>query len=642
MNAFKFQILIEAQNRANGALGALQEKLQGVERTAKGLEHLRGVGQHMMMVGGGIAAVGAGIGYGLKKAVDAYGALQDAQQHLLTTLPKSAEGMRELKAATELANQASVKYNVSQEDVLENVYLGVSAGLNFHQAMVNALSSIQVAKGTQGDIAETGRTMGQIVKLFGDAKLSGAAATAQIQHFADITAYAVRQKAFKNVGELNTALGESIGSAKAAGMGYQDLLATLAGFQQAGLTGGMAGEALEESLQAIGRGGFAKAGVAVATFKNGATDVIGTLVNLKRAYSSGAVTLAQFMILSKALGVRGTRALALNAADLIKARDEFASSAVKGAALEGADIIMRSMNEQIGRALKGFTELQERIGKVLAPSITSAAEHFVHLFQALNAFATAHPKVVKFVVTFAALAAAVAILVGGFIAVAGAIAFALSFLGSVGLVAAAIGGIGIAAAAAAAAIETWGWGVFRVFGRLLLWIGSLPTKFFDAGIHLAMALGRGITAGMMYPVHAVESLAQKIRGYLPFSPAREGPLRDLHRVRIVQEIAESIRPAPMLTAMRRVAAAAMIAAPMMMAGAPALAAPMKLPAPALAAGGGIAGGALNYSPTINVTVNGPGDKDAIREAVLDAIRDHADEIRRTQERVHAIRARREF
>jgi Phage-related minor tail protein len=165
--------------------------------------------------------------------------------------------------------------------------------------MTNAVSSVEVAKGTQGDIAETGHTLAQVVKVFGDASLKGNAATEQIKRFGDMTAYAVRMKAFRNVGELNTALGESIGAAKGAGMNYRDVLTTLAGFQQVGPTGSMAGEALEKSLQAIGRGGFQKLGVQVARFNNGGMDVIGTLINLKRRFDKGAISIANFERRSK-------------------------------------------------------------------------------------------------------------------------------------------------------------------------------------------------------------------------------------------------------------------------------------------------------------------------------------------------------
>ena len=37
---------------------------------------------------------------------------------------------------------------------------------------------------------------------------------------------------------------------------------------------------------------------------------------------------------------------------------------------------------------------------------------------------------------------------------------------------------------------------------------------------------------------------------LPFRPAKEGPLRDIHRIRLVETIAESIKPTPLVNAMR--------------------------------------------------------------------------------------------
>jgi hypothetical protein len=75
-------------------------------------------------------------------------------------------------------------------------------------------------------------------------------------------------------------------------------------------------------------------------------------------------------------------------------------------------------------------------------------------------------------------------------------------------------------------------------------------------------LTRGIASAAMAPVHAVENVAHRIRAFLPFSPAETGPLRDLNRVRIVQTIAETVRPKPLVDAMARVAAAAAIAVPL--------------------------------------------------------------------------------
>jgi len=56
---------------------------------------------------------------------------------------------------------------------------------------------------------------------------------------------------------------------------------------------------------------------------------------------------------------------------------------------------------------------------------------------------------------------------------------------------------------------------------------SLPSRMFEAGRELILSLWRGIMSVINKPIEAVKSLAQRIRNYLPFSPAKEGALKDL-------------------------------------------------------------------------------------------------------------------
>jgi hypothetical protein len=105
-------------------------------------------------------------------------------------------------------------------------------------------------------------------------------------------AYISRHGAFHDVNELNSALGMCVGAAKASGMSIEDTLATLNAFKAVGVD---AGTALEESLQAFARGKMQKdLGVALATFKNGSLDVIGTFVNLRKELGSARSAFSNF------------------------------------------------------------------------------------------------------------------------------------------------------------------------------------------------------------------------------------------------------------------------------------------------------------------------------------------------------------
>jgi hypothetical protein len=48
----------------------------------------------------------------------------------------------------------------------------------------------------------------------------------------------------------------------------------------------------------------------------------------------------------------------------------------------------------------------------------------------------------------------------------------------------------------------------------------------------------------------MKNIVQKIRNLLPFSPAKEGPLRDIHRIKLIETIAASLNPDPLFTRMK--------------------------------------------------------------------------------------------
>lgn len=61
------------------------------------------------------------------------------------------------------------------------------------------------------------------------------------------------------------------------------------------------------------------------------------------------------------------------------------------------------------------------------------------------------------------------------------------------------------------------------------WIGGAAKWFWDAGVNLMKTLGKGILKGLLWPLNAVKQVLGKVRNLLPFSDAKEGPLRDITR-----------------------------------------------------------------------------------------------------------------
>lgn len=118
--------------------------------------------------------------------------------------------------------------------------------------------------------------------------------------------------------------------------------------------------------------------------------------------------------------------------------------------------------------------------------------------------------------------------------------------------------------------------IARAFNEVSKYLFGID--LFEAGANVVKTIWRGIKSFVNKPIEAIAGMAQKIRNYLPFSPAKEGPLRDLHRVKIVETVAEAINPRPVQEAMGAALA----------------------PSAGGFAAAGAGGVRINYSPTVYV------------------------------------------
>lgn len=110
------------------------------------------------------------------------------------------------------------------------------------------------------------------------------------------------------------------------------------------------------------------------------------------------------------------------------------------------------------------------------------------------------------------------------------------------------------------AAENMGVRFGKAIAKILVSVLTLPGKMLAAGMNIITSLTDGMLKMINKPVQVIDKLAKRIRGFLPFSPAKEGALRDINRIRLVETIAESIKPQPMVQAMKMATAATMIAA----------------------------------------------------------------------------------
>ena len=348
-----------------------------------------------------------------------------------------------------------------------------------------------------------------------------------------------------------------------------------------------------------------------------------------QARTRGLSTAGQINVLA---GMKIDRTMAPEINRLVDNLDKMrnASAAINGAggaALMAEEAVNAgTFANQSVKLANAWENIKVALGSALLPGLTSIVSMMAKVATHVRTFADNNPQIVKFGMIFVAVGAAVAIAAGAALALAaGFVALSTLAPAIAGLVL-PISVIGTVIAATAAAVATWAPWIVKP-------IWNLATTLFTAGANIIKALASGIWSAITFPQHAIEAVVTKIRGYLRFSPAHEGPLRNLNRVRIVETIAESIRPGPALAAIRRTAAAIAIAAPI------AVAPMMTAPALAGAARGAPGGGTvvnIQYSPTFNIP---PGTN---AQEWLAAARQHARELKEIIESRNAHELRREF
>lgn len=138
------------------------------------------------------------------------------------------------------------------------------------------------------------------------------------------------------------------------------------------------------------------------------------------------------------------------------------------------------------------------------------------------------------------------------------------------------------------------------------WVAAIDLS--TAGGRIIGSLVEGMRAAAMRPVELMREVAGKIRNLLPFSPAKEGPLADLDRVRLFETVADGLNPTPLhqrigqaLSGASRAITGAMLP-PLQVnaAGAPGL----SLPSPAMPGGPAFGGGGMAVNVTNYITVHG--------------------------------------
>lgn len=125
--------------------------------------------------------------------------------------------------------------------------------------------------------------------------------------------------------------------------------------------------------------------------------------------------------------------------------------------------------------------------------------------------------------------------------------------------------------------------IMFVFGPIF----AIGKMMFEAGANIINSIISGITSGITKITNVIKNITKKIRDFFPFSPAKEGPLKDIHRVKLIETVAQSIKPGSLVTALKKTTGVAFNY----------LNSGVKMPA---LSGGGFGGG-MNFNVTVNLS-----------------------------------------
>lgn len=182
------------------------------------------------------------------------------------------------------------------------------------------------------------------------------------------------------------------------------------------------------------------------------------------------------------------------------------------------------------------------------------------------------------------------------------------------------------------------WG--RIIGGMLNIVLGLPVKMFQAGANIVKSIVGGIQSMTESPVKAVTGVVQKIRNLLPFSPAKSGPLKDIHRVKLIETVADGVKPDSLVGKVNNVMSAVRpkLDGKSMMNPSSAMTR-KNLNAGQAAQKSGSSGSpvTINYSPV--VTVQGGED---VRSQIMSVLKGHATELVRLLSSQTAQKARLEY
>lgn len=234
-------------------------------------------------------------------------------------------------------------------------------------------------------------------------------------------------------------------------------------------------------------------------------------------------------------------------------------------------VIMGGVNYEQGVMETSWMNLKAAFGAALAPALTAFYKILNSIITSVREFVEQYPLIAEIATTFIAVASA-GLMLMGVIKVIQGIRIAFTLLNMAMAVNPFILIAMVAITAAILIYKHWDQIVAwfkKAFHNIAVWwndtiqkikdwwegvinwFGGTGNRFYQAGKNIVLTLWKGIKSVAMMPVEAMADIVKKVREYLPFSPAKRGSLKDLHKVKLVETFAANIKAKPAIDAIRR-------------------------------------------------------------------------------------------
>lgn len=649
-------LILKAINQATGPLSAVNAQFKKLDDTIKAtnkkFEHLDNIGRRLTTLGAGMTVVGGGLAYSLG-LTDAVQQSLDAE-HALRSMGNVADltGKQITKIDANLL-KVSVRTNQYQQDLLEGMNTLVASGLN-----------PQIAQDFMLVIGKT-----------------ATAATAQINDISK-TVFATYDNLKVPINQLGQVMDTLAQSGKEGRFELRDMAQYFpmltAGAQSLGMKGVPAVSQLGAALQIAMKGAgtpeeaarnfqnFIMKITAKDTVKHFADFGIDVKKELNKAIASGADPIEHMMKVIMKVTKGDKFKLGELFADMqvtnfivpmMKNMDEYRR--IRDKTLKATGVVDKDFEKMMGTTKEQLKKLRINLSTITKESslVKGAFSLLNNVLQKLNGNSTALKVVLGGVgallgggvllsglgITFTAMSKGITA-IRTFTTVLKGLTIATKVF-SLTLLTNPLTWwfIGIMAVIAAGyllwkhwdKIIAWLKNNWKGFLKGFLYVSPITAPFmllqklvkqvfgidlFQAGRKIITTLLNGIKSLAMHPVETLKGIVQKMRNLLPFSPAKEGPFRDLHKIKLVETIAAAIKPGPLVSAMR---------------GAVSAAAGVSGPRPGFAGAGGVV---LHYSPTIHLNGGSP----AVKDDLMTVLRQHKDELLRLVEQAQAKKARVKF